>query len=150
MFTLPEVTLVGTLVADPELRFTPNGKAVANFNIACNSRKKNDSGQWEDGDATFLRGTVWGEYAENVAESLTKGLKVIVRGQLKQRSYEKDGQKRTVYELDVEEIGPTLRFATARVNKASRGGGQQQAAPAAQDNGWGGGGWGGGDEEPPF
>lgn len=112
--SLPSVTVVGTLTADPELRFTNSGKAVAAVNIATNSRRKNpDTGQYEDGDATFLRGNIWGKYAENVAESLTKGTKVIATGQLKQRSWEKDGQKRTVMELEVEDIGPTLRFTSA-------------------------------------
>lgn len=136
MFTLPEVTVVGTLTADPELRFIPSGKAVANFTIAANSRKKNqDTGKWEDGDATFLRCNIWGEYAENVAESLTKGTKVIAHGLLKQRAYEKDGVKHTVVELEVDEIGPTLRWATAKVQKASKGG-FGSPAPASNDA-WG-------------
>lgn len=138
MITLPEVTVVGTLTADVELRFIPSGKAVANFSVACNQRKKNQqTGEWEDGDATFLRCNIWGEYAENVAESLVKGTKVIARGQLKQRSYEKDGEKRTVFELEVEEVGPTLRWATAKVTKAPKSsGGGRSSAPAGNDA-WG-------------
>jgi single-strand DNA-binding protein len=138
MITLPEITIVGTLTADPELRFIPSGKAVANVNIACNQRVKNkQTDQWEDGDATFLRGNIWGEYAEHVAESLTKGVKVIARGVLKQRSYEKDNVKRTTFELEIEEIGPSLRFATAKVSKATKGGGGS-ASPAPADDSWSG------------
>lgn len=136
---LPEVTVVGTLTADPELRFTPAGVAVANFTVASNSRKLNKStNEWEDGDATFLRCTVWKEYAENVAESLAKGTKVIARGVLKQRSFEtREGEKRTVFELDVEEIGPTLRWATAKVSKASKGGNGGGKPAAAASDSWG-------------
>lgn len=140
MITLPDVKIVGTLTADPVLRFIPTGKAVANFSIACNERKLNkDTGQWENGDATFVRCNIWGEYAENVAESLTKGIKVIAFGSLKQRSYDKDGVKQTVFELEVEEIGPTLRFASARVQGGARTGGssQQPAAAAPADDPWG-------------
>jgi single-strand DNA-binding protein len=134
---LPEVTVVGTLTADPELRFIPSGKAVANFSIAANSRKKNQlTGEWEDGDATFLRCNIWGEYAEHVTESLTRGTKVIARGVLKQRSYEKDSVKHTVFELEVEEIGPTLRWATAKVSKATKGGGSGSSAPASNSGGF--------------
>lgn len=133
MITLPDVKIVGTLTADPELRFTQSGKAVANFSIACNQRKKNADGTWEDGDATFVRANIWGEYAENVAESLVRGLKVIAFGQLKQRSYEtNDGEKRTVFELEVEEIGPALRFATAKVSKTAKNGGGNRQPAAAQ------------------
>jgi single-strand DNA-binding protein len=141
MSTLPLVTGTGTLTADPELRFTPGGAAVANVNIAFNSRRKNkQTDEWEDGDTTFLRGSIWKDYAENVAESLTKGDKVFLTGNLKQRSYEKDGQTRTVYELDITEIGPVLKWATASVTRASKGGnggGQRSAQPAAQDDPWG-------------
>lgn len=139
MNSLPEVTLVGTLTAAPELRFTPSGAAVANFTVACNARKKTDNG-WEDGDATFVRCNVWKEYAENVAESLDKGMKVIVRGSLKQRSWEQDNQKRTTMELEVEEVGPTLRFHTAKVSKS----GQRAAASPANDA------WGAWGNEPAF
>lgn len=129
MITLPAVTVVGTLTADPELRFTPGGAAVANFTVASNERKKNQqSGEWEDGDATFLRCNIWRDYAEHVAESLTRGTRVVVVGRLKQRSYEKDGEKRTVFELEVEEIGPALKWATATVVKASKNGGSNSGS----------------------
>jgi single-strand DNA-binding protein len=129
------ITVVGNLTADPELRFTPSGAAVANFTVASTPRTfDKNSNEWKDGEALFLRCSVWRQAAENVAESLHKGTSVIVQGRLKQRSYEtKEGEKRTVYELDVEEIGPSLRWATAKVTKASRSGG-----------GNGGGGFGGG------
>lgn len=145
MQSLPEVTVVGTLTADPELRFTQSGRAVAGFSIACNSRKKDAGGNWVDGDTTFLRANIWAEYAENVAESLTKGTKVIARGTLKQRSFEtKEGDKRTVFELEVDEIGPTLRFATAKVNRTPKGGN----SGSSSSSGNGGGNWGSGDDEP--
>lgn len=129
------ITVVGNLTADPELRFTPSGAAVANFTVASTPRTfDKNTNEWKDGEALFLRCSVWRQAAENVAESLQRGTAVIVQGRLKQRSYEtKEGEKRTVYELDVEEIGPSLRWATAKVTKASRGGG-----------GGGGGGFGGG------
>jgi len=119
------ITVVGNLTADPELRFTPSGAAVANFTVASTPRTfDKNANEWKDGEALFLRCSVWRQAAENVAESLHKGTSVIVQGRLKQRSYEtKEGEKRTVYELDVEEIGPSLRWATAKVTKASRGGG---------------------------
>ena len=123
------ITVVGNLVDDPELRFTPAGAAVAKFRIASTPRRFNKTtNEWEDGDALFLTCSVWRQAAENVAESLAKGVRVIVQGRLKQRSYE-DGQgvKRTVYELDVDEVGPTLARATAKVTKNPAGGGQQQA-----------------------
>jgi single-strand DNA-binding protein len=128
------ITVVGNLTNDPELRFTPSGAAVAGFTVASTPRTLDrESGQWKDGDPLFLRCSVWRQYAENVAESLTKGMQVIVQGRLKQRSYEtREGEKRTVVELDVDEIGPCLKFATAKVSKASRG------------SGGGGGGYGGG------
>ena len=127
------ITVVGNLTADPELRFTPSGAAVANFTVASTPRTfDKNTNEWKDGEALFLRCSVWRQAAENVAESLQRGTAVIVQGRLKQRSYEtKEGEKRTVYELDVDEIGPSLRWATAKVTKASRGGG-------------GGGGFGGG------
>lgn len=127
------ITVVGNLTADPELRFTPSGAAVANFTVASTPRiYDRQSGEWKDGEALFLRCNIWREAAENVAESLTRGSRVIVTGRLKQRSFEtREGEKRTVMEVEVEEIGPSLRYATAKVNKASRGGG-------------GGGGFGGG------
>jgi len=129
------ITVVGNLTADPELRFTPSGAAVANFTVASTPRTfDKNSNEWKDGEALFLRCSVWRQAAENVAESLHKGSAVIVQGRLKQRSYEKEGEKRTVYELDVEEVGPSLKWATAKVTKASRGGG---------GGGYGGGGGGG-------
>jgi single-strand DNA-binding protein len=119
------ITVVGNLTADPELRFTPSGAAVANFTVASTPRTfDKNTNEWKDGEALFLRCSVWRQAAENVAESLTRGTAVIVQGRLKQRSYEtKEGEKRTVYELDVDEIGPSLKWATAKVTKASRGGG---------------------------
>jgi single-strand DNA-binding protein len=129
------ITVVGNLTADPELRFTPSGAAVANFTVASTPRTfDRQSGEWKDGEALFLRCNIWRQAAENVAESLTRGMRVVVQGRLRQRSYEtKEGEKRTVVELEVDEIGPSLRYATAKVNKASRGSG-----------GGGGGGFGGG------
>lgn len=119
------LTIVGNLTADPELRFTPAGAAVANFTVASTPREYDrDSGEWKDGDALFMRCNIWREAAENVAESLTRGMRVVVTGRLKQRSYDtKEGEKRTVIELEVDEIGPSLKYATAQVNKANRGGG---------------------------
>ncbi|MFC8531174.1 single-stranded DNA-binding protein [Nocardia sp. NPDC057227] len=127
------ITVIGNLTADPELRFTPAGQAVANFTVASTPRVfDRNSNEWKDGEALFLRCNIWREAAENVAESLTRGARVIVSGRLKQRSYEtREGEKRTVVELEVDEVGPSLRYATAKVNKTSRGGG-------------GGGGFGGG------
>ncbi len=127
------ITLVGNLTDDPELRFTPNGAAVANFTVASTPRfLDKTTNEWRDGDALFLRCSIWRQAAENVAESLQRGMRVIVTGRLKQRSYEtKEGEKRTVYEVEVDEIGPSLKYATAKVNRQQRG-----AAP-------GGGGFGG-------
>ena len=121
----PLITVVGNAVADPELRFTPNGAAVANFTVASTPRTfDRQANQWVDGEALFLRCSVWKEAAENVAESLTKGMRVIVQGRLKARSYEdRDGNKRTSWEMDVDEVGPALRFATAKVTRAQRNGG---------------------------
>src|SRR5215204_1888972 len=164
------ITLVGNLTADPELRFTPSGAAVANFTVASTPRiYDRQSGEWKDGEALFLRCNIWREAAENVAESLTRGSRVIVQGRLKQRSFEtREGEKRTVVEVEVDEIGPSLRYATAKVNKASRsggggggfgGGGGSRAAgsgggsEAKQDDPWGSapasGSFSGGDDEPP-
>jgi single-strand DNA-binding protein len=119
------ITVVGNLTADPELRFTPSGAAVANFTVASTPRTfDRQTNEWRDGEALFLRCSVWRQAAENVAESLQKGMQVIVQGRLKQRSFEtKEGEKRTTYELEVDEIGPSLKFATAKVTKAGRGGG---------------------------
>ena len=133
-----QITVVGNVVAQPELRFTPSGAAVANFTIASTPRTfDRQTNEWKDQEALFLRCSIWREAAENVAESLTKGQRVIAQGRLKARSYEtKEGEKRTSMELDVDEIGPSLRFATAQVNRNQRGqqqgGGynqQQQARP---------------------
>ncbi|WP_304452628.1 single-stranded DNA-binding protein [Nocardiopsis sp. YSL2] len=134
-----QITLVGNLVDDPELRFTPSGAAVANFRVASTPRNFDKaSGEWKDGESMFLTCTVWRQYAENVAESLQRGMRVIVQGRLKQRSYEtREGEKRTVYEIDVDEVGPALRSATAKVTKTQRPGG-------GGGFGGGGGGFGGG------
>ena len=139
------ITVVGNLTADPELRFTPGGAAVANFTVASTPRSfDKNTNEWKDGEALFLRCTVWRQVAENVAESLFKGSAVIVQGRLKQRSYEKEGEKRTVYELDVEEVGPSLKFATAKVTKASRSGGGGGGGGNYGGNGGGGQSYGGG------
>ncbi len=163
------ITVVGNLVDDPELRFTAQGAAVAKFRIASTPRTfDKQSNEWKDGESLFLSCSVWRQQAEHVAESLTKGIRVIVVGRLKQRSYEdREGVKRTVYAIDVEEIGPSLRSATARVEKASSGGSGRQeyerarqessregredpwaASGAAAQGGQGAGSWGG--EDPPF
>jgi single-strand DNA-binding protein len=157
------ITVVGNLTDDPELRFTPSGAAVANFTVASTPRFFDKAtNDWKDGDALFLRCSVWRQAAENVAESLQRGGRVIVTGRLKQRSYEtKEGEKRTVIELEVDEIGPSLRFATAKVTKASRGGGgggsyggSQGGGSAPSDDPWAApapaGGGGGLSDEPPF
>jgi len=117
------ITVVGNLTADPELRFTPSGAAVANFTVAATPRTfDRASGEWKDGDALFMRCNVWRQAAENVAETLTRGMRVMVSGRLRQRSFEtREGEKRTVVELEVDEVGPSLDYATAKVNKANRG-----------------------------
>ena len=119
------ITVIGNLTDDPELRFTPSGAAVAKFRVASTPRFMDKaSGEWKDGEPLFLACTVWRQAAENVAESLQRGARVIVQGRLRQRSYEtREGEKRTVYELEVDEIGPSLRYATAKVQKMSRSGG---------------------------
>lgn len=168
------ITVIGNLVDDPELRFTPSGAPVANFRIASTPRTfDRQTNEWKDGDTLFLSCAVWRQAAENVAESLQRGMRVIVQGRLKSRQYEtREGEKRTVFEIDVEEVGPSLRSASAKVTKTTRsggggggysgggggggysggGGGGQQSAPAddpwaspapAQGGGQGGGGWGG-------
>jgi single-strand DNA-binding protein len=161
------ITVVGNLTADPELRFTQAGAAVASFTVASTPRTfDRASGEWKDGEALFLRCSIWRQAAENVAESLTRGMRVIVQGRLRQRTFDtKEGEKRTVIEMEVDEVGPSLRYATAKVNKASRGtggggggfgggGGGGGGAPA--DDPWGSapaassGGGGGFAEEPPF
>jgi single-strand DNA-binding protein len=169
------ITVVGNLTADPELRFTPSGAAVANFTVASTPRiYDRQSGEWKDGEALFLRCNIWREAAENVAESLTRGSRVIVTGRLKQRTFEtREGEKRTVVEVEVDEIGPSLKYATAKVNKASRSGGGGGGGFGGGSSGGGGGGsrpaagggapaedpWGsapasgsfaGNDDEPPF
>lgn len=132
------ITLVGNLVADPELRFTPKGAAVANFRVATTPRVYNrDTNQFEDGDAVFLTCNAWRDMAENIAETLTKGMRVIVTGKLRQRSYQtKEGENRTVYEIEVDEAGPSLRYATATITRADRqGSGQQQGNSGGQSTG---------------
>ena len=158
------ITVVGNLVDDPELRFTPSGAAVANFRIASTPRTfDRQTNEWKDGDALFLSCSVWRQAAENVAESLQRGMRVIVQGRLKQRSYEtREGEKRTVIELEVDEVGPALKYATAKVTRTTRqgggggysgGGGQQGgddpwATPAPQGGGQQGGSYGGGQPAP--
>jgi single-strand DNA-binding protein len=141
------ITVIGNLTDDPELRFTPSGAAVANFTVASTPRTfDKNSNEWKDGDALFLRCSIWRQSAENVAESLTKGMRVVVSGRLRQRSYQtKEGENRTVVELEVEEIGPSLKYATAKVTKANRPGG----GGGGQGGGWGGspGGGGGGGQQ---
>ena len=119
------ITVVGNLVDDPELRFTPSGAAVANFRIASTPRTfDKQTNEWKDGDALFLSCSVWRQAAENVAESLQKGMRVVVQGRLKSRQYEtREGEKRTVFEIEVEEVGPSLKYATAKVTRAARSGG---------------------------
>jgi single-strand DNA-binding protein len=139
-----QMTLVGNLVEDPELRFTPAGQPVAKFRVASTPRyRDNATGEWKDGDSLFLTCTTWRQTAENAAESLTRGMRVIVTGRLKQRSYEtKEGEKRTVYELEADELGPSLRNASAKVQKVTRSGGNGGQAATAQ------GGSGGKDADP--
>jgi single-strand DNA-binding protein len=144
------ITVVGNLVDDPELRFTPSGAAVAKFRVASTPRTfDRQTNEWKDGDSLFLTCSVWRQAAENVAESLQRGMRVIVQGRLKQRSYEdREGVKRTVYELDVEEVGASLKSATAKVTKTTGGGrsGQQGGGfggGGGQSGGQGGGSWGG-------
>lgn len=136
------ITVVGNLVDDPELRFTPSGAAVAKFRVASTPRTfDRQTNEWKDGESLFLTCSVWRQAAENVAESLTKGTRVVVQGRLKQRSYEdREGIKRTVYELDVDEVGASLRNATAKITKTTGRGAQGGGFGGGQ----GGGGWGGG------
>ncbi|MFE2924694.1 single-stranded DNA-binding protein [Streptomyces goshikiensis] len=139
------ITVVGNLVDDPELRFTPSGAAVAKFRVASTPRIfDKQTNEWKDGEGLFLTCSVWRQAAENVAESLQRGMRVIVQGRLKQRSYEdREGVKRTVYELDVEEVGPSLKTATAKVAKTTGRGAQGGYGGGGQQQGGGGGGWGG-------
>jgi len=163
------ITIVGNVVADPELRYTPSGAAVANFRVASTPRRfDSQSNQWVDGEALFLACNIWKQAAENVANSLTKGSRVIVQGRLKQRSYEtREGEKRTVYEVEVDEVGPSLKYATAQVTKTphhvvGKGGMQNRqqsggwSGGGAQQGGWNNqqpqqqGGFGAEGDEPPF
>jgi single-strand DNA-binding protein len=154
-----QITIAGNLVDDPELRFTPAGQPVARFRVASTPRfRDNSTGEWKDGDSLFLTCNVWRQAAENVAESLTRGMRVIVSGRLRQRSYEtKEGEKRTVYEVEVDDVGPSLRNASAKVNRVARsggdggyGGGQRsQGGGRSSGSGQGSqGGYGGGDPDP--
>jgi single-strand DNA-binding protein len=153
------ITLIGNLTNDPELRFTPSGAAVANFTVASTPRTfDRQSNEWKDGETLFMRCAIWREAAENVAESLTRGTRVVVTGRLQSRTFDtKEGEKRTVIEMQVDEVGPSLRYATAKVNKTSRGGsgggggggfsggsGSGGANSGGGNSGGGGGGWGGG------
>ncbi|GAA2174091.1 single-stranded DNA-binding protein [Arthrobacter parietis] len=144
------ITVVGNLTSDPELRFTPSGSAVANFTIASTPRTfDRQSSEWKDGETLFLRASVWREAAENVAETLTKGTRVVAQGRLKSRTYDtKEGEKRTVMELEVDEIGPSLRYASAKVSRTQRSGGGGGGFGGDSGGGFGGGnsnqGWNGG------
>ncbi|MEO8555866.1 MAG: single-stranded DNA-binding protein [Actinomycetota bacterium] len=136
------ITIIGNLTADPELRFTPSGAAVANFTVASTPRQfDRTSNDWKDGETLFMRCSVWRDAAENVAESLQRGTRVLVSGRLKSRSYEtKEGEKRTVVEMDVDEVGPSLKYATAKVNKTQRGTGGGGFNGGGQSSGGQGGG----------
>jgi single-strand DNA-binding protein len=142
------ITIVGNLVGDPELRFTPSGQAVATFRVASTPRFLDKaSNEWKDGDSLFLSCNAWRSMAENVAESLQRGMRVVVTGRLKQRSYEtKQGEKRTVYEVDVDDVGPSLKSASAKVIRSERSQGESRPAattrPAGDDSGF--------SDEPPF
>ena len=157
------ITMIGNLVDDPELRFTPSGAAVAKFRVASTPRYLDrNTNEWKDGDSFFLQCQIWRQAAENVAESLTRGMRVIVSGRLKQRSYEtKEGEKRTVFEVEVDEVGPSLRNATAKVTKTTRAAGSSAGAASGfsadslNDDPWAssapaGGGWSTNTDEPPF
>ena len=141
-----QITIIGNLVADPELRFTPSGQPVAQFRVASTPRI-NVNGEWKDGDALFLTCNVWRQAAENVAESLQRGMRVIVTGRLKQRQYEtKEGEKRTVYEVEVDDVGPSLRNASAKVARANRTSGSGGGGYGQSSGNQGGGGSGGGQQ----
>lgn len=154
------ITVIGNLTEDPELRYTPSGAAVAKFRVASTPRTfDRSSGEWRDGEAMFLSCNAWRNLAENVAETLSRGSRVIVQGRLRQRSYEtREGEKRTVFELEADEIGPSLRYATAKIQKVSRGGGGARSGGMPADDPWatatpapsGRSGGGGFDDEPPF
>ena len=143
------LTIVGNITNDPELRFTPSGAAVASFTVASNSRYLDKTtNEWKDGEPVFMRCSVWRQYAENVAESLTRGTRVIVTGRLKQRSYDnREGQKVTVMEMEVDDVGPALRTATAKVTKVARAGG---GGFGGDGGGFGGGNSGGGSNDDPW
>jgi single-strand DNA-binding protein len=150
-----QITIAGNLVDDPELRFTPAGQPVARFRVASTPRfRDNATGEWKDGDSLFLTCNVWRQAAENVAESLRRGMRVIVSGRLRQRSYEtKEGEKRTVYEVEVDDVGPSLRNASAKVNRIARtradnGSDNGRMAPANQGASPGNGGHAGADPDP--
>ena len=155
-----QITIAGNLVDDPELRFTPAGQPVARFRVASTPRfRDNSTGEWKDGDSLFLTCNVWRQAAENVAESLTRGMRVIVSGRLRQRSYEtKEGEKRTVYEVEVDDVGPSLRNASAKVNRIARsgggdggyGGGQRSSGGRSSGGPRDQGGYGGGGEPDPW
>ena len=142
-----QITIAGNLVDDPELRFTPSGQPVAKFRVASTPRfLDKNTNEWKDGDSLFLTCNVWRQAAENVAESLTRGTRVIVSGRLRQRSYEtKEGEKRTVYEIEVDDVGPSLRNASAKVNKMARNGSGGPGGPGGGGGGRSSGGQGGGD-----
>jgi single-strand DNA-binding protein len=132
------VTLVGNVTDDPELRFTPTGRPVANFTVAVNKRFKDNDGQWQDRLDGFFRCNCWADMAENVAESLTKGTRIVVTGRLQQRQWEdNDGNKRSAFEIQVDEVGPSLRWATATVQKSQRSGGQSSGGGGGQQSGGG-------------
>jgi single-strand DNA-binding protein len=150
------ITVIGNLTDDPELRFTPSGAAVANFTVASTPRTfDRQTSEWKDGETLFLRCSIWRQAAENVAESLSRGTRVVVSGRLKQRSFEtREGEKRTVVECEVDEIGPSLRYATARVTKTER---QRAGGPGGSGGSAGAGGgsgsndpWAQGNDDPPF
>jgi single-strand DNA-binding protein len=147
-----QITIAGNLVDDPELRYTPTGQAVAKFRVASTPRfRDNSTGEWKDGDSLFLTCNVWRQAAENVAESLQRGMRVIVNGRLRQRSYEtREGEKRTVYEVEVDDVGPSLRNASAKVAKSNRSGGGSGGFGGGQSGGYGGnsGGRGAGADDP--
>jgi single-strand DNA-binding protein len=141
-----QITIVGNLVDDPQLRYTPTGNAVANFRVASTPRfRDQQTGEWKDGDSLFLSCNIWRQAAENVAESLQRGMRVIVQGRLRQRSYEtREGEKRTVYEIEVDEVGPSLKNASAKVTKSQRSGGSGGYGGGGGQSGQGGGGGQGG------
>jgi single-strand DNA-binding protein len=157
-----QITIAGNLVEDPELRFTPAGQPVARFRVASTPRfRDNATGEWKDGDSLFLTCNVWRQAAENVAESLTRGMRVIVSGRLRQRSYEtREGEKRTVYEVEVDDVGPSLRNASAKVNRVARSGGDggysggqgggQRGQGGGRSSGGGQGGYSGGADADPW